>query len=193
MRNVRWKWLLPLAQLVFAVACHVYGPHEYRANRRRDHATGDGLDYYERNYPALSERISLGINFPAMVLDYPLRNSYSPEIYSHNSAYTFISIEPKDIGFFGGIVLFWHWMGRLLDRRLGPLRETTRPRAARAAGLACGLAFGVLTAIYANTMIGFEFRPERQIGTFGIVWAAVLVAYFGWRLTRGFGAAKETQ
>ena len=187
MKRIRWKWLLPILQLVFALACHVYDPHEYRVQARRDHAV-DNLGYRYQNNPAIYGRISQGINFPALVLGYPFRNDDNA-LYERNSEFTLIWIAPKDIGFFLGIVSFWYWVGRILEKRLGLIQGTTRPRLARIAGLACGVVFGMLTAAYACQMIAREFRPWRQIGGFGIAWAAILIAYFGWRLTQEFGAA----
>lgn len=189
MKRISWKWLLPIALLAFALACHVYDPHEYRVQARLDHAV-DNLEYLYQNNPSIYGRISLGINFPALVLDYPFREIYNPRIYESNDNDMFISIAPKDIGFFCGILLFWYWVGWTLDKSLGGIRGTW-PRPARIAGLCCGLIFGMLTAVYAEHMVTLEFRPWRQIGAFGIAWAAVLIAYFTWRLTHEFGAGRK--
>jgi hypothetical protein len=185
MRRVAWRWLLPVLQLAFALAAHIYKPHEYRVRARARHVTSN-LEYFFQNSPALSGRFSQGINFPAMVLDYPLR-SRQHAMYEYIDEDTLIFlISGSDIGFFFGIVIFWHWVGRMIDSRLGTRAATTWSRPARIAGLACGFVFGVLTAAYAGEMIASEYRPLRQIGAFGIVWAAVFVAYFGWRLAKEF-------
>jgi hypothetical protein len=205
MKRVNWKWLLPIVQLALALACHVYETHEYRAERRagagshRDPAvTGEpiyesGLEYYVQNSPALAERISQGINFPALVLDYPFRDAYAPVIYERNSAYTYFSICPRDLGFFLGIVLFWYWVGATLDGSRGRNPRIAWPRKARLAALAGGVVFGILTAAYADEMIASNGLPYRQIGAVGMAWASALIAFFGWRLTREFGAGRMAQ
>ena len=191
MKRVRWKWFLPVAQLALALACHVYGPHEYRVGLRRSRAVNDPA-YYGQNYPALAERISQGINFPALAVDYPFRDNYYP-IFQRNSEYGYISIYPRDIGFFFSIVLFWQWVGREIDKSQGRTPESTWPRKARMAGLACGIVFGILTGIYAGQMIAIQLLPERQIGAFGIVWACALIVYFTWRLTREFSLGTSSK
>ena len=74
MRRVRWKWLLPLAQLLFASAAYVYEPHQLKAMLGNEGVMGDNnvSEYLSRHSPAPVQRISLGINFPAIALDYPL-------------------------------------------------------------------------------------------------------------------------
>jgi hypothetical protein len=182
MKRIRLEWLLPTVQLALALFCNVYGPHEYRVASRRDRAVNN-MEYFLRHNPGLAERISKGINFPALVLDYPLRNE-DGAIYERNSDYTLIWIAPREIGFFVGVVLFWYWAGR----KLGPRRErshgTTWPHEARTAGLILGIVFGTLAGAYATQMIASRWRPENQIGGFGIVWSLGLITYFGWQMKR---------
>jgi hypothetical protein len=166
MKRANWKWLLPAAQLALALVCHVYAPHEYRVGARRDHASGN-MEYFFQHSPALAARISHGINFPALVLDYPLRNADNA-IYESNNEYTLIWIAPKDIGFFIGIVLFWHWVGRAMDGRRAGSRRDAWPHQAMIAGLACGAVFGLLTWAYADQMIATKWLPDRETGACGI-------------------------
>jgi len=188
MKRVAWKWLLPITQLILALACHVYEPHEFRVGLYRNRVVNNP-SYSAQHSPALAGRISLGINFPALVLDYPLRNAYDPVIYQHNSEYTYIVIYPRDVGFFFGIVFFWCWVGWTLDRRKNMSSTTKGVRKASVAGLVCGVAFGALTAAYADQMIASSSLPQRQIGASGIAWACALVGYFAWRLMRQFTTA----
>jgi len=191
-KRISWKWFLPLAQLVLASACFVYGPHEYRVRARLDGVAGDNnvLEYSAQHSPAPVERISWGINFPASVLAYPLRESDNA-LYFRNSGYTLIWISPKEIGFFVGIAIFWYCVGRRLDQHLGRIPKSTWPRKAKIAGLTCGIVFGILTGAYALQMIASKWYPERTIGTFGIVWSFALIAYFAWRSTREFRAGLQ--
>jgi hypothetical protein len=46
--------------------------------------------------------------------------------------------------------------------------------------------FGLLTGAYADQMIKSQWLPQRHVGTFGIVWALVLISYFAWRLAGDF-------
>jgi hypothetical protein len=184
----RWKWLLPIVQLVLALTCHFYDPYVYRVRARRDRAVNN-TEYLFQHSPAWAERISQGINFPALVLAYPFRNE-SNAVYERNSVYTLIWISPGDIAFFVGILLFWYWLGLTLDERSGPSPKTIWPSRPRMAGLVGGIAFGILTGVYAGQKIGGGLHPERQIGAFGIVWALALTAYFTWRFIRALSAGK---
>jgi hypothetical protein len=190
MKQFRWKWFLPLAQLVFASFCLVYGPYQYKGGIVRDHAWGTTLEYFSQRYPPPVKRISYGINFPALVLDYPLWGNHKT-LYEWKNNYTFIEITPEEIGFLVGIAVFWYWVGKKLDQNQIHGLITARPRKVRIAGLACGLAFGVLTGGYAVQMIvrDWHWRPERQIGAFGIAWSCALIAYFAWQFTREFRPA----
>src|SRR5208283_2657697 len=188
MKRFAWKWFLPIAQLILALACHVYDVHEYRVWARRDRAVNN-LRYYSQHSPALAGRISRGVNFPALVLDYPLREDYSPVLYGYNGGFTHVAICPRDVGFFLGIVFFWCWVGWTLDGRRRPSPAPKGRRRASLAGIACGVAFGVLTAAYADQMIASDSLPQRQIGAFGMAWACALVAYFAWCLALQFTTA----
>jgi len=190
MKRVHSKWLLPLVQLVLAFVCHIYGPHQYRVRAQQDRAVNN-MEYLFQHSPALVERISQGINFPSLVLRYPLRNEDNA-VYQHNSEYTLIWIAPKDLGFFVGIVLFWSCIGMALDGCLWRGASGIRTGKFRIAGLSCGLMFGVLNGAYAVHLITSRRLPERQVGAFGIVWFVGLVTYFGWRLARDSNAGRAT-
>jgi hypothetical protein len=180
MERVHVEWLLPIAQLALAVFCNIYGPHEYRVSSRQARVL-DNMEYLRQHYPGVAERLSQGVNFPALVLDYPLRNQDSP-IYRHDTGYTLIWIAPREIGFFLGVVLLWHWVGC----QSGPRRERSRSapphRNARIIALMLGMVFGALTGAYAAPMIASPWRPENQIGGFGIAWSLALIMYFAWQL-----------
>jgi hypothetical protein len=130
------------------------------------------------------------VNFPALVLAYPLRDE-TDAIYKRNSPYTLVWIAPNDIAFFAGVVLFWWWVGWKLEGRLGRRPEAAWLRRARIVGLACGATFGILSWAYADQMIGGNWNPGRQVGVFGLVWSAGLLAYFVNRLLLEFGLIRK--
>jgi hypothetical protein len=183
--RLKWKAALPIAQLILALGCHVYDPHMYRIGAYKDRAVNN-LEYFGQHSPALAGRLSRGINFPALVLDYPFRNADNPVLYERNTEFTLIWVSPGDVGFFASIVFFWYLAGRKLDDGQGWSHGKARPRQLRITGLACGVVFGVLTGAYADQMIKSHWFPQRYVGTFGIAWALVLIAYFAWRLVGEF-------
>ena len=189
MKSIPWRWLLPSVQLALALACHILDTHVYRTGVYRDRVVNNTV-YFAQHSPAWLVRLSNGMNFPALVLAYPLRNEVNP-IYERNSVYTLIWISPHYVGFFVSIFLLWYWIGRSLENRQTAHRRW--PRNARLAALAGGIAFCVLTATYANQMIATEFTPERQIGVFGIAWASVLLTCFLWQIMREFGGGAPRQ
>lgn len=190
MKRFRWIWVLPLVQLLLALVCHVYDPHEYRTRSHRDGVVGD-ITYTFQHSPAWSGRLSKGLNFPALVLAYPLRNE-TDAIYERNSAYTLIWIAPHDVAFFVAILLFWSWVGRMLDVRRAPNKGSDRSRPLRVTGPLCGVAFGLATATYADSLLAERWVPQRHIGALGIVWSAALCSYFAWRLIRAFDRSGDS-
>lgn len=180
MKYAFWKYLLPTAQLLFALFCLVYGPHQYRQGVLRDHAWGTSLEYFSQHSPPPIERISIGANFPAFALAYPFRG-FTTKIYSYNSDYTLIWISPSNIAFFVGIAVFWYLVGKRLDRMQapGPAQSPLR-----IAGPICGLIFGALSGAYAVDILAenWQWHPGRQIGIAGIAWSIALVTYFALRV-----------
>jgi len=190
MTRICWQWVLPLGQFLLASAGLVYGPHEYRARAQRDRAVNN-FEYHFQHYPAPSQRVVYGMNFPALVLSYPLRNEDNA-IYEHNSDYTLIWVAPRDIGFLLGVVLSWYWVGRTVVRRRARGAGSTWARTTTIVGLACGLGFGFLTGAYAVQMIVSRWQPDKQIGAFGIAWSITLIGCFGRRLVHELTARTST-
>jgi len=191
MKRIAWKWLLPIALLALALACHIYDVHEYRMGARRRPGNNDAadgradsaLEYSSQHSPALAGRLSQGVNFPSLVLAYPLKSKTNP-LYERNSEFTLISISLADIGFFIAIIFFWFWVGIVLDGGQRAGSTDAWPRKGRLIGLGCGLLFGTLNAAYADQMIATQWLPAREIGAFGIAWACASIAYFTWRLAQ---------
>jgi hypothetical protein len=105
-------------------------------------------------------------------------------IYVHNSDFTAVIVYRKDLAFFAGVALLWGWIGYQLDarRRQGPKKPW--PRKIGIAGSLCGLVFGSLNGVYAVHLLRSEWRPERDVGVFGVFWSLALLWYFIWRLAR---------
>jgi hypothetical protein len=189
MNFVHRRFFLPFGQLVLALACHIYEPHEYRVGARRDGAVNNP-EYTLQHSPAPVGMISRGVNFPALVLAYPLRNA-GQAIFERNGDYTLIWIGVNDLGFFIGIVFFWYGVARIQDRNAEKSLTAAWATKATTAGLVCGAIFGVLTGAYAIQMASTRWRPEREIGAFGVVWGLVLIAYFIRRLASDFGTERR--
>jgi hypothetical protein len=195
MRRVRVKWFLPIVQLLLALAAYVYGPAQYKAILDRSGVMGDNnvMEYSAQNSPAPIERLSLGINFPAIALDCPLWR-FGNQIWLYRGGrIIFFEITPRGVGFFFGVVVFWYWVGRKFDECRGNPR-IARPSGVRMAWLWGGLAFGIVTgacAVFIYVVDGF-FRPERQVAYAGIAWSFALIAYFAWQLTRAWSKGTET-
>jgi Na+/proline symporter len=175
---------LPLVQLALALACHIYDPHQYRVSAQHDGAVNNPEYMFQHN-PTPVGTISRGVNFPALVLAYPLRDE-GQALYSRNSEYTLVWIGTNDAAFFLGIMIFWYWFARELGRNGERNPKQKWNRYAKLAGLTCGAIFGVLTGAYSIHLISSQWRPERQIGAFGMAWTVGLIAYFSWRVTREF-------
>ncbi|HLK18427.1 MAG TPA: hypothetical protein VKT81_05700 [Bryobacteraceae bacterium] len=169
--------------LVFACFCNIYNVHEYRVHARHDRVVNN-VEYFWQHSPGTTERISQGLNFPALVMDFPLKDK-GEAIYERNSDFTLIWIGPREIGFFVAVFLLWHIVGRTLDRR-HERNSRIRPRGLRTAVLAAGLLFGICIGVYAYQMILLRWLPMREIGLCGFAWAITLVTYFGWRLLKEF-------
>jgi dipeptide/tripeptide permease len=118
-----------------------------------------------------------------MVLAFPLRNA-GDALYRHNSDYTLVWFGFSDVGLFAGIVLFWFSAGWILDEKAGLQASKNSKSLAGVCGWCFGIVFGVLTGLYALRMVASEWRPERQIGTAGIAWGALLIAFFTWRTAK---------
>jgi hypothetical protein len=164
-----------MVQLTFALACHIYEPHQYRERARLDRAVNN-LPYTFQYSPAPIGRLSQGIDFPALVLAFPLRNNDNP-VCNYNCVYTLIWISVRDLAVFAGIVLFWCWVGSMLDKPPG----SSRLRVAEIWVWSGVVVFGVLTGLYALSLLASPWRPYRQIGIAGAVWAAVLMTFGIWR------------
>jgi hypothetical protein len=186
MKHISWRWILPLVQILVALAGLVYGPHQFKAKALRDGASGDNnmLEYNGQNFPAPVERVSKSINFPALVLSYPFNKYNVNELLFVSNNYTFVTVYPSDVAFFCAIVVFWYWVGRTMDRSQARNTISTRSHWKRLASLACGVVFSILMGTYALHMVTSRWRPERQIGMSGMIWAVALLVYFVWRLKR---------
>ena len=190
MRRVRWKWFLPIVQVLLALAAYVYEPTQYKAIMVRSGVVGDNnvLEYSAQNSPAPIERFSLGINFPAIALDLPLwRLGNQLWLYRNRDRRIFFEITLRGVGFFFGVAVFWYWVGGKLDECRGNPR-IARPRGVRMAWLWGGLTFGIETGacgvlIY---VVDGSSRAERQVAYAGMAWSLALIAYFAWQLKRAW-------
>ena len=126
------------------------------------------------------------MSFPALAVTVPLR--FAPQwAVPRLSIYRgepLILLDTEDFAFFAAVGLLWYWIGAKVDRLLRRGQCKQRPRAASAALAAAGLLLaagvGALAAKYA-TLTDAD-KPWEEVGPFGLVWSAMLICYFGWRL-----------
>ena len=183
MKRVSWKWVLPIAQLALALGCFVCDTHEYRIKARLDGAV-DNPWYSAQHYPAWPGRMLDGINFPALVSVYPLEHFLEPIIYERNTDYTLILVYPRDVCFFIAIVVFWGWVGWRVDGHLRRPPAGDWPGVARITGSWSGAVFGVLSGVYAVSLIARGWIPTEEIGACGLVWSFALTTYFARKLRK---------
>ena len=185
MKRMNSRWWLPILQILLTLGCYSC---DYLARTR---ATGNDPAFYAQNHPSWVQRVSYGINFPALALDYPLKNAGDPELYKLSTKYVYVVIYPRDVGFFIGILLFWHCVGRTVDGRWGWPRAGARFKWVRFLVLFLGAGFAVLNAAYADELLASHFLPERQVAIFGLVWACALTSYFMWKLVGQITACEQ--
>ena len=129
MRRIRWRWVLPFAQLVLAVTAWFYAPLQYLAAIQEVHARYPnqniqlGLDFYERNWPSPAERVVLALNFPAVILAGPFNLLFHRPLYADQLR----DVSVRDIAFFCWIGILWYWVGSKLDHRNSNEDQATHP------------------------------------------------------------------
>jgi hypothetical protein len=182
-----WRWILPILQIAIASAAIVYAPYEYKA---RPHPIGDDTNLlgYRKAWPPPMLRMSYALNFPAHAAAFSVQFAHSlgirfnwdtiPVIYRRDRPFIWVSVE--DCMFLITVGALWFWLGEMLE---GRARQGVRPKARVLAiiksltGCCCALAVAALATFYA-TLTNADL-PLRQIGFFGLLWAASLSWYFG--------------
>lgn len=196
MRVLPWRWVLALLQFVAAVAALVYAPHQYKA---LPHPIGDDfmLVGHRMAWPPPVLRMSYAVNFPALAASIPVRYapwSDNPVIYHRQNPFIWVSVE--DCVFLLGVGLLWYWMGAKLDRGLRQHRAVRSSRLLTVLKLTTGSLFSLGVAglaIFYATRSDAD-RPYKQIGPFCLIWAVVLLYYFGRKLALAIGTPiRESQ
>jgi hypothetical protein len=91
----------------------------------------------------------------------------------------FYPIHPDEIVFFGGLILLWYWVGSRIDEFLDRRRGVNRPRRKvfRIIELTVILSLVALSVFNSYRLIVYEYPHYRQVGIFGLIWPALLLAY----------------
>jgi len=181
--SVLLRILLPLMQVLLAIAVMLYAPYEYRIAMQNAHAYGNS-EWRAKHSPPPSERIASAINFPAMTLNYPSRN-WGRTVYQH----TYIILAVHDFTYVVWIAVFWTWLGRQVDQRLARSWMKNYSRCLAVIESSLGIILGLLCAAYALSMLVSSDRsaPLAEIAVGGLVWAALLIVLFGGYVVRRQG------
>ena len=146
-------------------------------------------------FPPPIERLLYIVNLPAYVFSNGLADwAYSRSIPHLQWLYSWrVGAPPKvilyrltikEVGFLAGVILLWYWFGNKVDtfgRERHGMRRAIRPiwwwtEAMIALGIAITLLAVCFICIHAANCLA----SDRQIATFGLIWPAALLAYFGW-------------
>ncbi len=180
MSHLSWKKILPIAQILLAIALLALGNAHRRAFERDVEARSTvrlgALAFlphavWDYNEPALE--LSLAINFPVIVTLAP--------------AVRFASLPVAYALYVIAVGLFWYWIGREIDRQLDPtvVSKPERPNLILLVlyAIAC-----IASAAFAFTSLAYIvhglFFHLRLLSAAILVWSGIFVAYFGLKLLR---------
>jgi hypothetical protein len=185
MNKLSWRWILPLVQIAFAAAALLYAPTRYRHGPRY---IGDdsGLVFYRKHYPPPVTRIAYAVNFPAFAATVPVR--FLPWWLTVRVHVTredpLIWLDAEDFVFVCAVGVLWYWVDARIDLFFRRGRVAKRSKKLSTAVVVLGFLFalGVGTLAMLCTRLTDADRPFKQIGPFGLIWAAMLLSYCSWRL-----------
>jgi hypothetical protein len=125
------------------------------------------------------------MSFPALAATIPLRFApswLSPQFEVYRE-HPLILLHTDDFVFFAAVGALWYWIGAKADRYFGADHRRDHSKTVNvglaATGFLLSLGAGLLATYY--TMLT-DAKPFRQIGRFGLVWSAMLLVYFSWKL-----------
>jgi hypothetical protein len=183
MRVRSWRWILAVVQIAAAFAALVFAPSQWKAH---PHLIGDcTLVGFRQTWPPPILRVTYAVNFPALVASNAVQYaSWSDIPVLHRREAPFVWVSVQDGIFLVNVGFLWYWLGSILDRRLEGHNDIRRSKPLAVVGLTSGCLFAITTTALATfyaTRTNAD-RPYRQIGPFGLVWSAMLLCYFCWRL-----------
>lgn len=95
-------------------------------------------------------------------------------------------VQTQHLAFLACVPLLWFWIGNELRAR-----ATTQSHTFTLFRFGLGLAVGGLCAWYAlDLLVNSSYHGFRVVGVFGLVWASILISYFGWKSATHLGWAK---
>lgn len=181
-----WRRALPLVQIALALLALVYAPYQYRA---APHPSGDDfmLLGYRQSWPPSILRISYAVNFPAWTAAYSVQFArWASREVVHYQDRVLLSLTVQECLFLLSVGVLWSWLGAKLDVHVGRSRAPRSSEKLNVVSLTMGFAF---TAAVAGLAMFYASLTEadrawRQIGPFGLAWAAALFAHFARKLLR---------
>jgi hypothetical protein len=203
MRNIRWKFALPILQLIIAICVWLYIPFQFDREMRGRMGilpeqtpgrilglSAQAFDFY---FPPLAGRVLYAINFPA----YEISNELQRFDLLRSAPNLRFTIEDKqtelpvryilgirELTFFAGVFLLWLWVGFEIDVFQQKGRHKGRPRASALQFVQPVIIFAVGTLLTIRSVRCLEHPncavPQRIIVAVGLIWPAIsfMVVYF---------------
>lgn len=180
MQMFRWRWVLPLLQILIAFAAFVYAPYQYKS---RPHPIGDdtSLVGLRKAWPPPILRASYAVNFPALTVSYAVQfTDWGVIPVIRRADHPFIWLTVQNNIFLVAVGALWYRLGTMLDSHVRPLLiDSSRALHLLKSVMGCLYALAVAAlAIFYVTLTNADL-PLRQIGFVGLLWAAILLWYFG--------------
>ena len=199
-------------QTLLAIGLWLYTPVQYRKeilellHRPTDHPFRLRLEGARREFPPSCEQLLYVVNFPAfsvsrgvvdpliLHVEYSQQAMLLPEwIFSipvsdpealppRRISY---SVHGEDLIFLGFIFFLWCWVGWRIDEFFSRRQKVhARRRPAAIGELTAVGAILLCSVVFAGRVIVEADSPHlRRVGTFGLIWPAVLAAYL-WLVVR---------
>lgn len=138
------------------------------------------MNFPWHNEPALADRISWAMNFPADVVAGLFNFGFPRPLY--RTGVWRLSV--KDLVFFISTGFLWYWVTSILVRRKTKRDSSKLLGVPRVALLSSGFLFALaLGAVALDGLISVSSPPGyRQAAFFGLLWSLGLGAYFIWKL-----------
>lgn len=188
LKRVRWRWILPLMQVVLAGVLLYWGMMQYRA--KVGHGPTVTLDMENStvswDVPAVWDYIPpahillMCVNLPALVLASPLP-AIAPE--NHLLHRTVLLIV---------VFLFWRWIGSRLDQRTGNLPQRVGlPSRVRVGAWILGIVAAAAFAVFGAWSLVHPGGLALVLPASVVAWALFFVWYLSRKLQKHWQSRRQ--